>query len=378
MTAAARARGWVHRRRSTLLIAGGLVAAVLVLIVLGAAGVQTSDPHDPDNPGPDGGQALARVLADEGVEVRVARSAPALEELDTGPGTTVLVTSTDRLGASTIDRLLAVAAGATLVLAEPGPGTTEALGLTTEASGVRLQEARRAECDDARFDGLTLRVDRAVEYAGGPGCWPGDAGVLLLEADAGIFLLGAADALTNDQVLRADNAAVLLRLLGEDDRLVWYVPSLDDLVADDGVSLQTLLPPWIRPGLWLVAIAMLALIGWRGRRLGPLATEPLPVVVKAIETTRSRGRLYRKTGDRAHAASALRRAARSRLAEHLRTGSSARDPEAVIEDVARHLDRPVTEIRALLDTTAPIPTSDHDLITLAGQLAELDREVRRP
>ena len=33
-------------------------------------------------------------------------------------------------------------------------------------------------------------------------------------------------------------------------------------------------------------------------------------MVKAIETTRSRGRLYRKAGDRAHAAEVLRAAAR--------------------------------------------------------------------
>ncbi len=39
------------------------------------------------------------------------------------------------------------------------------------------------------------------------------------------MLFGADQALTNDQILRADNAAVALRLLGQDDRLVWYVPS---------------------------------------------------------------------------------------------------------------------------------------------------------
>ena len=63
------------------------------------------------------------------------------------------------------------------------------------------------------------------------------------------MLFGADQALTNDQILRADNAAVALRLLGQDERLVWYVPSLDDLVGDDGVSLQSLLPRWIRPAL---------------------------------------------------------------------------------------------------------------------------------
>ena len=56
------------------------------------------------------------------------------------------------------------------------------------------------------------------------------------------------------------------------------------------------------PGLWIAGATVVALLLWRVRRLGPLVTEPLPVIVKAIETARSRGRLYRKAGDRAHAA----------------------------------------------------------------------------
>ena len=54
-----------------------------------------------------------------------------------------------------------------------------------------------------------------------------------------------------------------------------------------------------RPGcclaLWLLGIAMLAVIWWRGRRLGALASEPLPVTVRSLETTEARGRLYRST-----------------------------------------------------------------------------------
>jgi hypothetical protein len=222
-----------------------------------------------------------------------------------------------------------------------------------------------------------LQVDRALEYPGEDGCFRGEHGALLAGTGSGVVLLGASDAISNDQVLRADNAAFALRLLGQHDRLVWYVPSLDDLVADDGVSLTTLLPRWLRPGLLLAAIAALALLLWRARRLGPLATEPLPVVVKAIETTRGRGRLYRKAGDRAHAAEALRSATRTRVADRLRLGSRP-DPGTLVRDLARHTGRPVEEIDRLLGPGAPAPATDHDLIALAGRLAELDREVRRP
>jgi hypothetical protein len=372
------AGAWLRGQRSALLSVGGLVAAVLVVILLGGDAVRTTTPLDPDNPDPGGARAVARVLSDQGVDVSVVRSADALHDADTGAGTTVLVTSTDQLGDSTVRRLLDDTGDALLILAAPGPGTTRALGIGDLPFQVTVPAPRPAGCRDPAYDGLSLQVDHAVEYPTGDGCFEGEHGFLVVEPRDGVVLLGAAEALTNDQVLRADNAAAVLRLLGQDDHLVWYVPSLDDLVGDDGVSLGTLVPRWIRPGTWLAGTALVALVLWRGRRLGALATEPLPVVVKAIETTRSRGRLYRKAGDRGHAAEALRAAARTRVAERLRLGSGTRDLDGLVRDVARHVGRPVDEIHALLGRGAVAPATDHDLITLAGRLAELDREVRRP
>ncbi|MEP9363659.1 DUF4350 domain-containing protein [Nocardioides sp. CN2-186] len=369
--------GRLRRHRSALLILGGLVLAVVVVLVLGDQAAHRGVPLDPDNPDPSGAQALARVLDGQGVEVSVARGAEALDDATVDADTTVVVTSTDLLGESTIDRLLARVGSARLVLVEPGPGTTQAFGITELPSAVTFDGARPADCADPTYDGLSVQVDRAVEYPVADGCFGGQEGALLSEPRPGVVLFGAGDALSNDQVLRSDNAAVALRLLGQDDHLVWYVPSLDDLTGDDGVSLATLLPSWLRPSLWILALAVIALLVWRSRRLGALATEPLPVVVKAIETTRSRGRLYRRAGDRAHAAAVLRAAARVRAADRLQLGSRP-DPEALVRDLARHTGRPVEEIEGLIGTSAPPPATDHDLINLAGHLAELDREVRRP
>ena len=182
------------------------------------------------------------------------------------------------------------------MLAGPGPGTTAALGVSGLPFTVSVGDARRAAATIRASRTCPCRWTTRWSTPGPGGCFPGKHGSLVAEPRDGLTLLGAAQALSNDQVLRADNAAALLRLLGSGSRLVWYVPSIDDLVAGDGVSLTTLLPRWIRPGLWLAALAVAALILWRARRLGPLASEPLPVVVKAIETTRSRGRLYRRWG----------------------------------------------------------------------------------
>lgn len=354
----------------------GLVAAVVVVLVVG-----TDDRRegylDPANPGPDGAQAVARVLEDEGVDLTVVRSAAGLADAEPDADTTVVVTSTWALGESTVDGLRDTGAGR-VVLVEPGPGVMEALDRAEDApSSMILDDPVEADCEDPTYDGLSVLVDSALAYPV-DGCFPATAGGhLLAVAEPDLLLLGAGEALTNDQVLRADNAALALRLLGGSDRLVWYVPALQDVTAGEGVSLGSLLPAWLRPALWLTAVAGLGLLLWRARRLGPLAVEPLPVTVKAIETTRSRGRLYRKAADRTHAAAVLRGAARSRAATRLGTGQQT-DPATLVADVARHTGRPVAEVDALLSPAAPAPSTDHDLVALADQLAQLDREVRRP
>ena len=367
--------GFARRHRSTLVIVLGLLAALVVAVWLGT-GDQTATPMDPDNPSPDGTRALARVLDDEGVDVEVARNADAFEELRVDDRTTVVVVLPYYLGTSTIQRLRDHADQAhSVVVVGAGPGVADALGVPGGGTQVLLGDGRDSGCDDPRFAGLTLEVDDTTVYPRGD-CFDGKGGAVVTEPEDRLLLFGAEQALTNDQILRADNAAVALRLLGQDDHLVWYVPSLDDLVGDDGVSLESLLPGWLRPGLALGIIAMIAVILWRGRRLGALAVEPLPVVVRAVETTRSLGRLYRRSGDRSHAAEALRRAARARLAERLRLGSTIA-PDVLAREVARRTGRTEADIVAVLGPAGGVPSSDRDLITLARQLAELDREVRR-
>ena len=99
--------------------------------------------------------------------------------------------------------------------------------------------------------------------------------------------------------------------------------------------------------------------------------------VEAIETTLSRGRLYRRSGDRAHAAAALRSAARSRAAGRLRLGPAA-DQQTLVRDLARQSGRSEADLWNLLGAGSGSPTSDRELIALANALAELDREARRP
>lgn len=366
-------RGATGRRRlpkrSTLLIAAFLLLAVAV-VALTSGGPERSGRLDPDNPGLEGARAIARVLAAQGVDVTVVRSADELAAQALHTDTTVVVTSTDNLGTSTADQLRRQAGDARIVLVDPSTAVLRVFDVAGYATAADARRPIPADCTSGGFADLQIDVDQATAMPI-DGCF-GDT----VSGFGRLVLLGAGDLLTNDQVKRADNAAVGLRLLGGSDRLVWYVASSDDLVAEDGVSLSSLLPAWIGPGLFLLLLVGAGLVVWRARRLGPLASEPLPVVVRAIETTHSRGRLYRRSGDRGHAARTLRAAARARVVSRLGLDRTV-DDATLIRDVARHVGRPEHEVGALLSTANIGPGSDRDLIRLANDLAALVREVRR-
>lgn len=375
--ASATSPGWIRRHRAGLLI-GGAIALATVFSIIAGARAPYSEPLDPGNAGPEGARAVARVLGQQGVDVVVVRDAAAFDQAPVDETTTVLVTSAGSLGPSTADRLLRRVGEAHLVLADPPVGSLELFGLD---EGIRVEPRRvTGDCADPRFDGLRLRVDKATAYPSPTdGCFATDDGALLVtDRDRAITVLGAAELLTNAQVIRADNAAVALRLLGQEQRLVWYVPDLADLRAGDEVGLGSLLPDWLPPALWLATLTMVAVVLWRGRRLGPLVAEPLPVSVTAIESTESRGRLYRKASDRAHAAETLRRAARSRIADHLHLPrGAANDPDVLTRDIADLTGLDPARVRELLAPGGAAPRTDKELTQLAKDLAELDGEVRR-
>ncbi|MBM9459638.1 DUF4350 domain-containing protein [Nocardioides sp. zg-536] len=379
-------RRWLRRWGPIVL---ALVLALGAALWTARGGERWPDPLDPRNPGPQGSQALAEVLAELGVEVDVVRSADALDEAEVDAATTVVTTRTEALAPSTYDRLREAARPGHLVVVDPDPALTESLDLRARRG---TGSASATGCAPSLAD-LRLDVDTHTSFTGpdvADRCFITADGAVLVELDAGdgdgddsgedaaggrVSVFGAGEAFSNDQVLRGDNAAIGLRLLGGTERLVWYVPDPADATAAEAPTLTSLLPEWIGPGLWLGAIALLAVIGWRFRRLGPLSTEPLPVVVRAVETAHSRGRLYRRSGDLAHSAAILRRAARADLAERLRLDPHA-DAAAVAEAAAREVGRPAADLLALLDESTP-PSSERDLVRLAESLTRWRREVRR-
>ncbi|MCW2758660.1 MAG: secreted protein, partial [Nocardioidaceae bacterium] len=288
--------------------------------------------------------------------------------------TTVVVSNAGELGPSTLDRLRSHArAAGTVVLVDPGSAVLDGYHLTATYVDAG---SFPGGCDSPLFRGLAADVPatRAVKE---PGCLRGQGGSLLAStgSDPETWVLTAPQVLRNGTVLDGDNAAIALRLLGQGDRVLWYVADATDTTAADAVSIRSFLPRWLVPGVWLAALALLGYLLVRARRLGPLVPEPLPVVVRAVETTESRGRLYRRTRDRQHAAVMLRRGTRRRLATRLAVSAHA-GLDVLAPVVATASGRDVLEVTALLDD---LPVHDDSALAVLGRdLRQLEAEVAHP
>jgi len=363
---------WERGRRPLAIAA--FVLAVAVLLGWVASGERRGY-LDPEGVDQAGARALARILAAEGVDVVPARTTDeAVAAAD--PLSTLLVTVPALPDNEQMRRL--VGTGADVVLVAPGPEVEawapgiEALdrvGPATLEPRCHLAEAERA--GSARVGGTVYAAEDGV------GCYSVHGGPSLVVARSGdrrVTVLGSADILTNRRLDENGNAALATGLLGRTPRLVWYRPVLEQ-AGEEGVPLTDLLPGWAGPvaAQLLVAAGVAAL--WRGRRLGPVVAEPLPVVVRSAEAVEGRARLYRRGRARGHAAAALREAACERLRHGLGLPRGS-DVTAVASAAATRSGRPEPQVVALL--SGPPPDDDPALVRLADDLDALEQEVLHP
>lgn len=376
------------RRWVTALIVTVLLMAVVLAASLLTHGTQANtDDLDPANPGYTGAQGLAQVLGQRGVRVTIVRSQGELLEEPIDRGTTVAITGTVRLSRQTARTALAHSAPASsLVLLDPDAAVTRAMSLPVNAHLAELKNVS-AGCQSAQL-GTGFRLAQANRAymstdKDNPAttCFPdksdGGGAMVSLPAAEGrppVTLLGDETLIRNGSILESDNAAIAIHLFGNADRLVWYVPTVTDTTSADSIS-RSIAPSWFQPGLALASSAVVLLCLWRGRRLGRLVTEPLPVIVRAIETTESRGRMYRKSRDRQRALAVLALATRRRLASYLGLSESS-SVISVAAAAAAVSGRDYDEVLALL--SSPAAQNDSSLLTIANTLRALEKEVRRP
>ncbi|MEW5810785.1 MAG: DUF4350 domain-containing protein [Actinomycetota bacterium] len=360
--------------RWVLLAVAAIVAIATVSTWLTAP--RPGGPLDPASTSPDGTRALVTLLRDNGIDVVIADSVAAVERA-ARPDTLLVAGQTFWLYDDEQLRRLAALPGDRLLLAPIGK-TREAL-----APGLRSGDA-------TEFGGLSPRCDlREAQRAGSVQFGAADTfeptgstavtrcygGVLARYDDAGrtVTVVGDASFLTNSVLPEEGNAALAMNLAGTRPTVIWYAPQRGEGAGATGdADIVDLIPDQVT---WLVlqlvvAVALLAL--WRGRRVGPLVAEPLPVIVRASETVEGRGRLYRSRRARDRAADALRTSARQRLLPRLGLRPDAAPPAVVAAVAQRSGQDPQWVTHTLYG--AP-PASDAELVALARALDDIERQV---
>ena len=373
------------RSRPRRIIAATVIGAVVVIVAGLLVWSQPSGVSDaayhPENPGFRGARALARVLAGQGVRVVVAEGEKALRGAGVDADTTVVVSSTAALRDATARNLQQLAGRAErLVLINPERTVLRLLVPDVDLRITGRTDVRNV-CDtaDARPSERLSRAQAEYRLSGATTCFAtADGYSVYLRTSTSqlreVVLIGSTDVITNDRVGESDNAALAIRALGHSSKLVWYVPDLRDVPITTSGRRTSIYPLWWSSAMLLLALTVGALMWWRGRRFGRLVTEPLPVVIRATETTESRGRMYRKARDSARASAVLREATRRRLAAYLGLGASS-DPPALTAAVAKNAGRALDEVHWLLH--GPPVDTDPALLELANALAGLEKEIHR-
>ena len=364
-----------HRGRRVALVAGIVLLASMVLGVV--ASQERRGYLDPQGVDPSGARAVVRLLEAQGVRVDEVRTVDEAAS-ETSAGETVLVTIPDVVRPENVQRL--VDTGADLVLIAPADASPFAGSIAP--TGSAAPEELDPRCDlpaaeragSARLGGIGYDAGSAAHR-----CYLGDDVAFLVvdstETGAQLVVLGTGDPLTNQYLDEDGNASLALGLLGRHPQLVWFRPTIEPAPAGQQDTFGELLPDWVAPVVWQLAIAAVLAAWWRARRLGPVVAEPLPVVVRAAEATEGRARLYRRGRARGHAAGVLRAAVVSRLRSRLGLPRDA-GPPAVTQAVSDRVRQPPRQVGAIL--AGPPPSDDSALVGLAHDLDRLEQEVRSP
>ncbi len=404
LSTAQRAGQWWKKYKFWLLCAVVFIVLSLLGVILAGTGERSLGTLSITNPAPAGAQAAASVLRNQGVNVTSTASLTetnlALAANGNGNSTVLFYDPNNLLTPEkTAELSQSVQSwGGKLVAITPGPLAVKKLsselsstGTTAGTPSVAAHCTNPAALAAGTIDGgspatgslatgspaSTANVPHRL-YTGTETCFSSDehsaaGGYLATNSSGEIAVLGNPDVVINQNLANRGNAALTFTLLGSTPNLLWYTASVQDIpVAKQQPSLSEFTPEWIFPAsAWLLLVATLGML-WRGRRYGPLVSEPLPVIVKASETLSGRARLYQNARATDTAARTLQHGTLTRLARQLRLGISA-DPTAVVEAVATATGRKHQQVHALLLGEAP--TTEKDMLSMAVQLTALEEEV---
>lgn len=365
------------RTRYRRLIVLGMLAVTAVAVLSAAlTGPRPGGRMDPASTSPAGAHALVALLRERGVEVVVAAHVEDVERA-ARPDSLLLTAETHYTRGEELLRRLAAVPGDRLVV-EPTAAVRAALAPGVRAGPALLPDGEPG-CDlrEAISAGVALLgAGDAYEPAEGRELVRCYGGTLARYRTDGrtVTVAGSAEFLTNGGLLTEGNAALALNLTGARPRLIWYAPQRreGDPAAEGTVT--DLIPQAVGWVVLQLGVVVLLLALWKGRRLGPLVAERLPVVVRASETVEGRARLYRSRRARDQAGEALRTATLQRIAPRLGLGARPA-PTAVLTAVAQRCGADPNTLSHILFGAAP--ATDDDLVALAVALDDIERKVTR-
>ena len=373
------------RRWRPFILAVGLLLLVAIIGSL-TRPQHSKTPYAIDNPRPDGAQALAQLLRQEGVSVDTVRS-PQAAARAARQGATVALLNAGELTRTERDELARTGADIVVVgaLYQDLSGLTRSSDLTTSGRSASPGTVLTAQCPDADATAAaSVAGSRGSVQVGASAdataCFPvaqpdPDGSVHAAYATATtrgggtLRIIADTTTVTNSRLAEEGHASLAVRALGHNRHMVWFDASQQEAptVWDDAS-----LPRWMPVLMVQGVVIILALAVVRGRRFGRIVVEDLPVIVRATETTRGRGRLYRRAGARDRAGEALRAATALRLTRRLGLPPGT-ERSAVARTAAEATGWPPGLVDELL--CGPVPSNDRALADLAVQLDRLESEV---
>jgi hypothetical protein len=400
VTAATRAGGGRGVWIGGLLLLAGIVA---VLVLTGRQ--STGTPFDVSSSAPDGYRALAILLRQRGADV-ASTSAADVEDEPPAAGQVLVVAEPDLLTEPERDAVQAAArAGAVVVLGRsPDDGSVDEMfsdwfGVDPRSlADTPAVPSAQGDCDIDRLAGLgpidTAFADpQSLSGAGAEArrCYGDLSGAYVIEERVGagsVITLGSPYMWSNARLQPAkedggeplDNAVLALRLLGPTadgattGTSITFVDAVPTAgVAPDGTrSPMDLLPTGVKLALVQLVAAFVIYAWWRGRRLGPVVVERMPVEIAGSELVVAVGDLLRRKGTPQRAAEVLRADARRELSVRLGVPQGA-PPAALVQVVAQRSGRdPDALSAALLD--GPVDSAEA-LVRLADALSDIRQEV---
>lgn len=357
-----------------------ILAALVGIVVTALLVTKSPRPEgylDPEAVTQRGGHALAQLLRDR--DVTVIRATTIAEvRAATRPDSQLMVLDNGNISSEILDVLVGLP-GDRLLLA-PYSDTRERLAAQVRITSYQSKKVVEPDCDlreAQRAGAIQTYIGPTYAYTNpGPGQVSCYRGTLMRYRDGNrtVTVLGDDTLLTNMQLTKQGNAALAMNLAGRSSHLVWYIPERPKVgTSAQPKSMGDLIPDQVNMAIWQLCIVVLLLAIWRGRRLGPVVAEKLPVIVRASETTEGRGRLYRSRRARDLASDALREAARYRIVRRLGLPIDEA-PQVIATTVAQRVGRDPAEIHHLL--FGPVPSDDQQLTNMTQQLDILEGQVR--